>query len=1184
MVSYERSKPESISQEYNLATNNENLSIEQLGAELAASERNAVLLAELNDLRGRLGAATRIIDAKDGAHDAEVALLRAENHMLREESKAFSGTLSALERGAVHPDRNSSKPVGTSMKSPTKDVKTLRVAGIMDEFTASAFGKACELLQFSLSGWETELEKFRPDVLVVESAWRGNAGQWAEKVHRVSPELVSVVRWFKGAGLPTVFWNKEDPVHYGSFISTASLFDYVFTTDLDSVERYKSMLDHNSVYLMPFFCEPLLHSPIQEYSRHPGASFAGAYYARYPDRQNDFDSIMAGVASLGDVAIFDRNFGSDDPAYLYPEKYRTMIRGGLPYADISRSYKGYDFGINLNSVKESQSMFARRVFDLILSDTHVVSNYSRGLRLMFGDLVISSDDASTIEENIQRLMGDDGAVRENPYAAYLRHLALRKVLEEHTTTRRLEYLASKIWPDGPQRVLGEVTVICTANTVDDVRTVVEGFEKQVWTRKRLVVLIADDLDLRSCSKSRQIRYVPLSSSSLSISDLSETEYTAVWDREASYGAHYLSDAMYLMQLGVSCVARDGSNSSDPLGLRTAFRNATSSILASTVMATQKFAHVVIDPSQTLVQRVVAGSTLFVPSFDFAMPEQDLLDTQGWDESVNRGTTINTLLGAAEDVPVQMHDYEISTGLASEELLEEFPAREIARSVWIDHSAKGAMVRSDLEADKHAYIYARKAVDIGRLNPVNGRVAINALVGIGVMSSLVVLFMDNAGSRISSRILPVNTNHEIDVPSSATKVHLGLRVQGSGVMEIRGFSFEPMEAPVRKTPVKVTGRYLVLTNVYPSHDDLYRNAFVHSRVRSYRAAGIEPVVFCLNSRGTRTSYEFEGVDVIVGDESDLSSALDGNDFSAVLVHFLDAAMWSVLEATIPQTPVIVWVHGAEVQPWHRRDFNFENEEQRSLAKAASASRITLWRYVFANLHPHLHFVFVSKYFAAEVMEDVGIVLPDKSYSVIHNFIDTEIFDYVPKNEESRFKLLSIRPFASRKYANDLTVEAILHLRDHPLFRLAEFRIMGDGPLFDSVLEPLHALDNVTIERGFLTQDSIARVHKEHGIFLTPTRMDSQGVSRDEAMSSGLVPVTNAVTAIPEFVDEKSGILAPGDDAKAMAQGIADLWESPERFREMSSAAAQRVRQQTAFDHTMGAEIRLIRQFDGPQVRG
>ncbi len=36
-------------------------------------------------------------------------------------------------------------------------------------------------------------------------------------------------------------------------------------------------------------------------------------------------------------------------------------------------------------------MFARRVFELMASNTLVVSNYSKGVRLLFGELVIASD-------------------------------------------------------------------------------------------------------------------------------------------------------------------------------------------------------------------------------------------------------------------------------------------------------------------------------------------------------------------------------------------------------------------------------------------------------------------------------------------------------------------------------------------------------------------------------------------------------------------------------------------------------------------------------------------------------------------------------------------------------------------------------------------------------------------------
>ena len=79
---------------------------------------------------------------------------------------------------------------------------------------------------------------------------------------------------------------------------------------------------------------------------------------------------------------------------------------------------------------------------------------------------------------------------------------------------------------------------------------------------------------------------------------------------------------------------------------------------------------------------------------------------------------------------------------------------------------------------------------------------------------------------------------------------------------------------------------------------------------------------------------------------------------------------------------------------------------------------------------------------------------------------------------------------------------------------------------------------------------------------------------EAMSSGLVPVTNAVTAIPEFVDESCGILASGEDYMGMAVGIEKLYKNPELFAQLSKNAATRVRKQTSKEFTIDKEIELI----------
>ena len=157
---------------------------------------------------------------------------------------------------------------------------------------------------------------------------------------------------------------------------------------------------------------------------------------------------------------------------------------------------------------------------------------------------------------------------------------------------------------------------------------------------------------------------------------------------------------------------------------------------------------------------------------------------------------------------------------------------------------------------------------------------------------------------------------------------------------------------------------------------------------------------------------------------------------------------------------------------------------------------------------------------------------------------------------------------------MTVKCILELAKKPYFEELEFRLIGNGELFESTLKPLQKYKNVIIEKRFLRQDEIAALHREYGIFLTPTRMDAQGVSRDEAMAGGLIPVTNAVTAIPEFTDETCAILAPAEDYKAMAAGIERVIQDEQLFLQMSENAAKRVRIQSAPEFTIDQEIALI----------
>src|SRR5690606_23800199 len=203
-------------------------------------------------------------------------------------------------------------------------------------------------------------------------------------------------------------------------------------------------------------------------------------------------------------------------------------------------------------------------------------------------------------------------------------------------------------------------------------------------------------------------------------------------------------------------------------------------------------------------------------------------------------------------------------------------------------------------------------------------------------------------------------------------------------------------------------------------------------------------------------------------------------------FLDAEMWSVLGDFIDSLKVTVWVHGADIQPWYRRKFNIETPEQEEKAKEQSEKRMAFWRSILQPMHRNLQLVFVSNYFAEEVMEDLGFRLPKDKYHIIHNPINTDLFSYQEKDPELRKKILSIRPYASRVYANDLTVKCILELSKEPFFDELEFRIVGDGKLFDETVEPLQEFKNVIVEKRFLSQQEIAEIHRHYGVFLCPSR--------------------------------------------------------------------------------------------------
>jgi len=370
------------------------------------------------------------------------------------------------------------------------------------------------------------------------------------------------------------------------------------------------------------------------------------------------------------------------------------------------------------------------------------------------------------------------------------------------------------------------------------------------------------------------------------------------------------------------------------------------------------------------------------------------------------------------------------------------------------------------------------------------------------------------------------------------------------------------------------RILVVTRSYPSDGDLYQYPFVHRRVLAYRAAGHQVAVFRPAEQSAPSEHCFDGVICRSGDRAALAAFAEEWRPEVVASHGFSETQWQALEPLAGRYPIRAWLHGSEIPEIARCKALWDTVgSYQSEALAVVEQRCEFWRRFLANMPDRFGLVFVSEAAVELARRDWGRSLG--AAAVVHNPIDTNLFCYRPKAPADRFNILLIRPFDSWGYGNDLAVSAILKLADREGFEGLRFTIFGDGPLFEQTLEPIRHFKNVSINRGFLTQSQIAEQHRHHGIFIVPTRIDTQGVSRDEAMSSGLVPVTNSVPAANEFLDRNCGVLADAEDADGLAEGIWEMTENPALFGRRSVAAAGRVRQQSGSDIIIPRELELLR---------
>jgi len=323
-----------------------------------------------------------------------------------------------------------------------KFIREFIVAGIFDDFTYQCLKyEFNKLIKITPNNWKDEITNNKVELLFIESAWNGNNGKWSNMIgvnkNRDDKVLAEVVKFCQSKNIKTFFWNKEDPIHFNTFIKTALKFDYILTTDANSIPNYKKH-GHKSVHPMPFACQPKIHNPISSEKIINKPFYSGTYYSdRFPERTKVFDKLLD-VAIKYDLDIYDRNFNNTmAEKYKFPSKYKSYIKGYIPPDQIHNTYKKYKIAINVNTITNSSTMCSRRVFEILGCGTPIVSGPSLALNKYFKGLVVATDNMTVIENEIKRLLTDD------KYYLEKRKKILATILKEHTYERRFENIFIK---------------------------------------------------------------------------------------------------------------------------------------------------------------------------------------------------------------------------------------------------------------------------------------------------------------------------------------------------------------------------------------------------------------------------------------------------------------------------------------------------------------------------------------------------------------------------------------------------------------------------------------------------------------------------------------------------------------------------------------------------------------------
>ena len=258
----------------------------------------------------------------------------------------------------------------------------------------------------------------------------------------------------------------------------------------------------------------------------------------------------------------------------------------------------------------------------------------------------------------------------------------------------------------------------------------------------------------------------------------------------------------------------------------------------------------------------------------------------------------------------------------------------------------------------------------------------------------------------------------------------------------------------------------------------------------------------------------------------------------VAHIFSASYWSFLLAPAP-----AWFFAK--LSGKKTIINYRSGEAREHLQRFRSGRFVL---------SHAGLIVVPSAYLVDVFREFGL-----SAVVVPNLIDLAQFGY-RERRPLRPHLVCTRGF-HQYYAIDKVVKAFAEVKkEYPEARLD---LVGGGPLEGEVRQLVADLpvDGVTFT-GVASRSEIGKYYDHADIFINASWLDNMPVSVIEAFAAGTPVVTTSPESMPYLVEhERTGLLSPVGDERALAANVVRLLREPELAAALARNAYRESRKYT-----------------------